>query len=149
MPLNCCKSVFLRYIVMATTHLGSRHCITLAILVDRCNYSEFYFDVVNTKSTKLNRTLLKSIKNFKPFWRICYPPGMSVRVSDPREQKGLQTPASTPSDFEIRWDETYNCAIVIQTERKRRGISKPSLTVLCSLSSLTPLCGLEPWLHSL
>ena len=30
---------------------------------------------------------------------------MSVRVFDPREQKGLQTPASTPSDFEIRWDE--------------------------------------------
>ena len=51
---------------MATTHLGSRHCITLAILVDRCNYSEFYFDVVNTKSTKLNLTLLKSIKDFKP-----------------------------------------------------------------------------------
>lgn len=51
---------------MTTTHLGSRHCITLAILVDRCNYSEFYFDVVNTKSTKLNRTLLKSIKDFNP-----------------------------------------------------------------------------------
>ena len=65
-PLNCCKSAFLRYIVMATTHLGSRHCITFAILVDRCNYSEFYFDVVNTKSTKLNRTLLKSIKDFNP-----------------------------------------------------------------------------------
>ena len=41
--------------------------------------------------------------------RICaeseitvYPPGMSVRVSDPIEQKGLQTPASTPWDFKIR-----------------------------------------------
>ena len=40
-----------------------------------------------------------------PSRRICYPLGMSVRVSDPGEQKGLQTPASTPSDFEIRWDE--------------------------------------------
>ena len=27
-----------------------------------------------------------------------YPPGMSVRVSDPIEQKGLQAPASTPAD---------------------------------------------------
>ena len=51
---------------MATTHLGSLHCITFAILVDRCNYSKFYFDVVNTKSTILKRTLLKSIKDFNP-----------------------------------------------------------------------------------
>ena len=29
---------------------------------------------------------------------FCYPPGMSVRVSDPIEQKGLQAPASTPAD---------------------------------------------------
>mgnify|MGYP006390082839 CR=1 FL=1 len=28
-----------------------------------------------------------------------YLPGMSVRVSDPIEQKGLQTPALTPPDF--------------------------------------------------
>ena len=46
--------------------MGGRHCITFAILVDRCNYSEFYFDVVNTKSTILKRTLLKSIKDFNP-----------------------------------------------------------------------------------
>ena len=33
---------------------------------------------------------------------FCYPPGMSVRVSDPIEYKGLQTPASRPSGTDNR-----------------------------------------------
>ena len=37
-----------------------------------------------------------------PSRRICYPPGMSVRVSDPIEYKGLQTPASKPSGTDNR-----------------------------------------------
>ena len=42
---------------------------------------------------------------------------MSFRVFDPREQKGLQTPTSTPSDFEIRWDEilmSYNYILLLE-----------------------------------
>ena len=73
---------------------------------------------------------------FLPSRRICYPPSMSVRVCDPMEQKGLQTPASTPSDLEIRWDESQR-------------MTHPLYSVLCYLLSTKPStdplpCGTPP-----
>ena len=61
---------------------------------------------------------------------------MSVRVCDPMEQKGLQTPASTPSDLEIRWDESQR-------------MTHPLYSVLCYLLSTKPStdplpCGTPP-----